>query len=134
MLTHPLYDEFKQSISHIRIRNGGTDARCGLRIVTLNGHKTAILSEMPATAGRPARATADRFATLVLAEILTYVDNASLRFIEHRPPGPDGGGETLDFLHFDYNPKTGRYSNPRRTPLTGADIDALRAALSSDPD
>lgn len=108
----------------------GADSRCGLRLLTLYGHPTVILSELPDNPGTSVTNRAETIATQLLTDRLAGKEPTVFSWIEHYPPGRGVSPlESFDWLEFDYDRAGRSFTKAHWRRLTALEVEDLRAAL-----
>lgn len=110
--------------------NWGADSRCGMRVLTLYGRQTVILSELPDNPGTPVTVRIEAIATRLLADRFSGFQPTEIRWVEHYPPETGKfQHETFDWVEFDYDRAMRTYTNARRRRFNTTEIEDLRATL-----
>lgn len=107
----------------------GADSRCGVRVLTLYGRTTVILSELHDNPGTAVTNRAELIATMLLADCLAGLNPTEIRWIKHDPSGQNQKQETFDWIEFSYGRSGHVLTDARRRRLFPLEVEDLRAAL-----
>ena len=126
----PISDILAPSLAVFRYPGSwGADSRCGVRVLTLSGRTTVILSELHDNPGTPVTNRAELIATMLLTDCLAGVEPTELRWIEHYPSGQNKKQETFDWIEFNYDRSGRGLTDARWRRLTALEVEDLRATL-----